>query len=118
MECNLSDDVGSSVYSIQVEEWLDRALANPGWGSLFPNAMLHNLVAPISDHSPLLLDTSSIMKSAMRQWFWFENKWTEEPDIHNVISRSWRGFHDFGLLKQLSATSDVLETWGKHIATV
>lgn len=32
-----------------VEERLDKALASPLWGALFPEAGLLNLVAPISD---------------------------------------------------------------------
>ncbi|CAJ2679442.1 unnamed protein product [Trifolium pratense] len=38
-----------------VKERLDRALANDGWFQLFPNAILENLPALVSDHYPILL---------------------------------------------------------------
>jgi len=38
-----------------LKERLDRALANNAWFNLFPHANLKNLVAPTSDHYPILL---------------------------------------------------------------
>ncbi|PNX85229.1 endonuclease/exonuclease/phosphatase family protein, partial [Trifolium pratense] len=38
-----------------VKERLDRALTNDGWFQLFPNAILENLPALVSDHYPILL---------------------------------------------------------------
>jgi len=38
-----------------VEERLDRVLANNLWFNMFPNASVENLVAPTSDHYPILL---------------------------------------------------------------
>ncbi|XVF80912.1 hypothetical protein PTKIN_Ptkin15bG0113100 [Pterospermum kingtungense] len=42
-----------------VEKRLDRALVSSDWLHIFPTAKLMNLTAPISDHSPILLETSS-----------------------------------------------------------
>lgn len=42
---------------VAVEERLDRAMVTPAWWSLFPDARLQNLMAPISDHNPILLST-------------------------------------------------------------
>ncbi|KAL8548304.1 hypothetical protein ACS0TY_007579 [Phlomoides rotata] len=44
-----------------VEECLDRAMGNSQWHDLFPNLKLYSLVAPTSDHSPILLDMSPIV---------------------------------------------------------
>lgn len=41
-----------------VEQRLDRAMGNPEWHALFPRATLNNLIAPTSDHNPILLDIS------------------------------------------------------------
>lgn len=41
-----------------MEKCLDRAFICPQWGALFPKARLHNLVATVSDHSPILQDTT------------------------------------------------------------
>jgi len=43
-----------------VEEKLDRALVTNFWMHMFPNAKLENLVAPSSDHFPILLDKTSV----------------------------------------------------------
>lgn len=43
-----------------VEERLDRALANAMWFDLFPNVVLENLVAPASDHYPIMLSRNPV----------------------------------------------------------
>lgn len=40
-----------------VEERIDRALVTTAWKDLFPNTKFRNLLAPVSDHIPILLDT-------------------------------------------------------------
>ncbi|KAL8526940.1 hypothetical protein ACS0TY_015983 [Phlomoides rotata] len=40
-----------------VEERLDRAMVTPSWSDIFPNAQLINLVAPVSDHNPIMVNT-------------------------------------------------------------
>lgn len=70
-----------SVYKVQesrhlraVEERLDRALANSMWFNLLAEAKLENLVAPSSDHYPILLDCNPIMRHSLsRRNFHFEN---------------------------------------------
>ncbi|KAL8512649.1 hypothetical protein ACS0TY_018950 [Phlomoides rotata] len=39
-----------------VEERLDRAIGNAFWHEMFPRSRLFSLVAPTSDHYPILLD--------------------------------------------------------------
>ncbi|CAN0899756.1 hypothetical protein LINGRAHAP2_LOCUS20455 [Linum grandiflorum] len=41
-----------------VEEKLDRAMVNRAWSMAFPGARLCNLLAPLSDHSPILMNTA------------------------------------------------------------
>ncbi|XVF73428.1 hypothetical protein PTKIN_Ptkin12aG0201100 [Pterospermum kingtungense] len=64
-----------------VEERLDRALVNDGWLSLFPHARLRNLVTPISDHSPILLNFVVNDSIPAPRFFRFENKWMSEPTL-------------------------------------
>jgi len=45
-----------------VEERLDRALANNLWFNLFQNASVETLVAPASDHYPILFNRSPMPK--------------------------------------------------------
>lgn len=45
-----------------VEERLDRPMGNTGWHQKFSRAVLHNLIVPVSNHNPILLDTKPIMQ--------------------------------------------------------
>ncbi|KAL8543303.1 hypothetical protein ACS0TY_004011 [Phlomoides rotata] len=57
-----------------VEERLDRVMVNPVWHDQFPEAFLLNLVAPISDHNPIMLSTEPFVH-VPRSWsFKFENR--------------------------------------------
>lgn len=125
LDCNLSD-VPLQGYqftwnngreaSNRVEERLDRSMGSLSWHAKFNTAKLLNLVAPISDHNPIVLDTSpAVMEHHVRR-FRFENRWLDEPDVTSVVSRSWEGFRDFELTKRLKATGDVLADWGRHVA--
>jgi len=50
-----------------VEERLDRALANNLWFNLFPNASVETLVAPASDHYPILLQRTPKLRPHYHQ---------------------------------------------------
>lgn len=58
-----------------VEERLDRAMVNPDWSAMFPNAKLSNFILPISDHSPILVDFEPAEFIRRSHPFRFENKW-------------------------------------------
>lgn len=57
-----------------VQQRLDRAMGNNAWHDLFPNARLLNLVAPCSDHNPILLELIPGGRIRRVQRFKFENK--------------------------------------------
>lgn len=84
---------------------------------MFPTAKLLNLVAPVSDHSPIMVDTMPTSLARKHRPFRFENKWLEEPDLRGIIDISWVGFRDLYVLNRLQATTETLGLWGKHIAT-
>ena len=44
-----------------VEEKLDCCLASGAWLNLFPQVKLLNLIAHVSDHSPILLQTDGVI---------------------------------------------------------
>lgn len=71
------------------------------WGSgrLASNLVEENLVAPISDHNPIVLNTSPKFAAQRCKPFRFENKWLEEADV----GECWNGFRDFELLLRLKA---------------
>lgn len=88
-----------------IEKRIDQATGVLSWHYMLPNATLKNLVPPISDHSPILLDTSLTFVHRRPRGFKFENKWLDEQNINRVVQRSWDNFKDFGLIQRLNATS-------------
>ena len=57
-----------------VEEKLDRCSASGAWLNLFPQVKLLNLIAHVSDHSPILLQTNGLIAKKRRiRKFQFEN---------------------------------------------
>jgi hypothetical protein len=72
-----------------VEERLDRALANNSWLNQFSNALLENLVAPVSDHYPLLLHRCYVSRPhAPPRKFRYENMWQLEPGFMEIVTDS------------------------------
>lgn len=97
-----------------VEEMLDRAFGNSEWMALFPDAQLNNLVAAISDHSPLLLKTIQLETLIQKRKFRFENKWLREPDFKELVQNSWDAGSSQDLLPRLEMCSELLSSWGKQ----
>ncbi|KAL6321858.1 hypothetical protein AAG906_035559 [Vitis piasezkii] len=78
-----------------VEECLDQALVNVSWLNFFSNAKLNNLVAPISDHSPIELVTVDKFYCVYKHRFRFENGWLKEDGLDFVVSNAWKSPHAF-----------------------
>lgn len=72
-----------------VEERLDRAMANQVWLDLFPQVRLFSLVAPILDHTPILLQREPMSLGPLYSRFRFENAWLVENDFPEVVRRGW-----------------------------
>ncbi|XP_058758128.1 uncharacterized protein LOC131631355 [Vicia villosa] len=96
-----------------VEERLDRALANSGWLSVFPNAKLVNLVASHSDHSPILLNNDPIQVSHIRRGFKFENCWLLEDEIEEVVHKGWCNGERTDVVHRISTCTSEIEKWNR-----
>ncbi|XP_073017768.1 uncharacterized protein [Primulina eburnea] len=96
-----------------IVEELDRALGNSELMILFPDAQLINLVAAISDHSPLLWNTIQPEVFIQKGKFRFENKWLREADFQELVQHSWDVGSSQDLLPRLEMCADLLSTWGK-----
>lgn len=85
-----------------VEERLDRVLANEAWFNLFPNVSLDNLVAPTSDHYPILLTrVPTVRSNKTRKNFRFENAWRIEPSLGDVVKSSWQQHNEGNVIFKL-----------------
>ena len=96
------------------EERLDRALANSGWFNIFPDASLENLVAPASDHYPILLRRHlKVRPTYVQRRFRFENSWKLEPGFDEFMQHTWGLFDDNSILDRLDRCAEDLSSWSK-----
>jgi hypothetical protein len=96
------------------EERLDRALATLEWPYLFPNAKLINLLASHSDHSPILLQCTPVIRQEYRYAFKFENSWLKEEDIDEVVVEGWNSGVGTEIVHRLTHCADKLQRWGRR----
>ena len=98
-----------------VEERLDRVLANNAWFDLFPSAKLENLVAPASDHYPILLDRSPVVRPPRAQRsFRFENSWKLEPGFDDMLKDSWLLYNDHTIIHCLNKCAEDIRSWSRE----
>lgn len=69
----------------EIEEKLDRALANLDWLDMFPDFKLKNFIASKSDHSPIHLLLDANCRKSFRKQFRFENSRFLEPSLDVVV---------------------------------
>lgn len=98
-----------------VEERLDRALASEVWLNLFPIAQLSNLLAPVSDHSPLLLCIDQRPVQKHQRKFRFENRWLEEFEVGDVVRSSLENVIHEDVISKLKQCNKDLEAWSKKL---
>ncbi|CAN0905267.1 Transposon TX1 uncharacterized 149 kDa protein [Linum grandiflorum] len=99
-----------------VESRLDRAMVNAAWIDQFMHSKLQNLVAPVSDHSPLLLDTNPTPKEKKKWIFKFENAWRTETEIKDLVETTWQSEGEGAFFHKLRACMHVMEEWGRGYA--
>lgn len=97
-----------------VEEHIDRAFVFPSWQQRFLNALLTSLVASISDHTRLLLETCISAPRTVRRQFRFENNWLNESDLKEVVNNSWDFSYGSDLSSCLNCCASNLENWGRE----
>lgn len=88
-------------------------MENSSWHGRFSRAKLHNLVAFISDHNPILHVIDPIISRPRRYSFKFETRWLFEKDLSTVIRRCWDGFGVLSATDRLAATAETLSLWGR-----
>ncbi|KAI4338335.1 hypothetical protein L6164_016675 [Bauhinia variegata] len=100
-----------------MEEMLDRALASGLWLDLFQNASLHNLVAPILDHNPIVLKLFRQKRVVFKRRFRFKNAWLAEEGLEDVVHRGWNLAHNENLSTKLKNYAEDLDRWGCDLKT-
>lgn len=92
-------------------------MVSTSWQLTFPYVSLSNLLAPISYHIPILLQTK-IDDGASYSWsFRFENKWLRETELLPIIQNSWDILSELDLLSRLSSCFETLSSWGRQLTS-
>ena len=106
-DCGL-DDLGYSGYNLtwtngqagesNIQERLDRCVANIDWVCMFPSFRIEHLVRLASDHCPVFLSWERQCSRSKRKHrvYRFEAMWLQDE---SVIQSAWSEFH--GLLSYL-----------------
>lgn len=71
-----------------IQQRIDRGLANAAWCMLFPSAQITHLTAIASDHCPIVLETQNHQPKG-RKPFRFENMWLSDPNCATVVDNAW-----------------------------
>ncbi|KAH9779367.1 reverse transcriptase domain-containing protein [Citrus sinensis] len=98
-----------------VEECLDRVLASNSWIHLFPNAKVCSLEASCSDHLPIFLDPSPVVKPPRNKKFQFENSWLREFDCLKIMKESWASSVGVPIQSKIASCGSALFRWGGHL---
>ncbi|GMI87724.1 hypothetical protein HRI_002441700 [Hibiscus trionum] len=72
-----------------IRERLDRGVGNGVWWDLFPNFTLNHMTHTISDHCPLLLDTTGALRLACNWPCKFEACWLAEDSCEPEVLKLW-----------------------------
>ncbi|PKI72233.1 hypothetical protein CRG98_007370 [Punica granatum] len=97
-----------------IQERLDRAVANPSWRVLFPNAEVSHLPRVHCDHCLILVDFNPTSQLYLSRPFRFENMWMSHPTFPNFVSDSWNeGRHV--LMPASSSFTQNAVTWNKDV---
>ncbi|XVE66534.1 hypothetical protein DITRI_Ditri08aG0086900 [Diplodiscus trichospermus] len=97
-----------------VKEKLNRCLVDLSWVDLFPEARLMSLVASVSDHCPVELNTDMHSYNGRVCTFRFENSWLMESDFNETVNRCWVEIGGLEFLEKLKRCVEVMDGWGKE----
>ncbi|XP_021600717.1 uncharacterized protein LOC110606275 [Manihot esculenta] len=97
------------------KERLDRACSNATWDARFPDAISSNLVAPVSDHTPLLIETVGTQVREANRRFHFDNSWLEDDELGEVVLTSWQQGLGLDFIQHKDQLVKHVQYWGKNI---
>lgn len=99
-----------------VQQRIDRGVANSQWCVLFPRSSIFHLPAISSDHTPLILN--SCISPDGRKPFRFEAMWTSDPTCSDVVNSSWNkpviGSPPFQLHSRIKNVKVALKKWNSN----
>ncbi|XP_072066985.1 uncharacterized protein [Arachis hypogaea] len=101
--------------SNNIQERLDRAMANLGWKETFPETTIQHLTRYKSDHCPILLDLygDSKRRKKSQHRFRFEEMWLTNEDCDRIVEEAWN--ERIGTVKEkINLCGERLDSWGRR----
>ena len=97
---------------------LDRFLVSLEWEEQFPEALQIRLPRPFSDHFPLTLESSKLVRGTTP--FRFENMCLKADGFSDLIRKWWEeeeveGFASYVLARKLKVIKERLKEWNKEV---
>lgn len=98
-----------------VKERIDGALVSSDWLNFFPLAKLSNLMASISDHSPIFLTLIPRVQQKRSRLFKFENSWLQEYSLWDTVVESWNSLLQGSFVDKVERCTADLESWARKL---
>ncbi|KAG8488044.1 hypothetical protein CXB51_018393 [Gossypium anomalum] len=95
---------------INIQERLDRGVANADWFSLFPGFQVQHLPHSFLDHCPLLITTKRDVMQRTQNHFKFEAWWVLEESFFTEVRNIWE-MSEGDLLNKLDRVKAGLKRW-------
>ncbi|XP_012435292.1 uncharacterized protein LOC105761896 [Gossypium raimondii] len=97
-----------------IQECLDRGVANEDWMSIFPEAIIQHIPYSFSDHCPLLITTKRKDNERPERSFKFEAWWVLEDSFVEEVRCIWDNSSG-DLLQKLERVRKGLDRWASRI---
>ncbi|CAM8901772.1 unnamed protein product [Rhodiola kirilowii] len=124
-DCNLLDlgyKGGPFTYSNkrkeeqEVKARLDRAVANQGWRSMFPKALVNHSFANSSDHIPIVIYTDGIKRAHRQDFKRFEPMWLRHTAFKDIVKEAWLAQpEEANLTSKLCSCMSRLSQWDSKV---
>ncbi|KAI9113713.1 hypothetical protein K1719_014964 [Acacia pycnantha] len=92
---------------------LDRAISNTEWVHVFPHYEVHHLPKLLSDHRPILINTSLRQSGPSFRPFRFLVPWLSHPDFPLLVERIWS--KETNILTCLNRFTEEAQQWDYEI---
>jgi hypothetical protein len=83
------------------------------WRDIFPQATLQTLVAPLSNHTPLLLQLEPAPRRTPHSCFRFNNSWLLESDLTHTVKNGWNLYPFNNSVTKLGYCIEDMKIWSK-----